>query len=179
MYIRPATAAVSGTATLADFRAAATEVAGRLYLQAGQIRYNVNGSDLVTSGSTVVAADNWYHVAVQKSSTTVKIYLNGAEVGTGTDSANYAAKAVRFGADYAGANGFTGHIDEIRLSNTNRYTTIPFTPQAGIFQGDANLSYFFTSTVQIHKLIRKIGLALKDLPKVKTSIMMRSLEQLK
>ena len=27
MYIRPATAAVSGTATLADFRAAATEVA--------------------------------------------------------------------------------------------------------------------------------------------------------
>ena len=138
MYIRPATAAVSGTATLADFRAAATEVAGRLYLQAGQIRYNVNGSDLVTSGSTVVAADNWYHVAVQKSSTTVKIYLNGTEVGTGTDSANYAAKAVRFGADYAGANGFTGHIDEIRLSNTNRYTTVPFTPQAGIFQGDAN-----------------------------------------
>ena len=98
----------------------------------------VNNSDLVTTGATVLATDTWTHVVVQKSSTTVKILLNGVERGTGTDSQNYAAKPLRVGADYAGANAFFGHIDELRLSSTSRYSTIPFTPQNGMFQGDAN-----------------------------------------
>lgn len=131
-------ASISGVTTLLDFRTTANDVAGRLYTNNGQVRYNVNNSDLVTSGATVLATDTWTHVVVQKSSTTVKILLNGVERGTGTDSQNYAAKPLRVGADYAGANAFFGHIDELRLSSTSRYSTIPFTPQNGMFQGDAN-----------------------------------------
>ena len=134
-YIRPSD--ITGTRTIFDFRASsASEVAGRLYLEAGQVRYNVNGSDLVTSGATAVTADTWTHVVVQRSSTTVKIILDGVERGTGTDSTSYVAKPFRVGMDYADANGFIGHIDEIRLSSTTRYSTLPFTPQNGIFQGD-------------------------------------------
>ena len=139
LYVNPAASSLSGTHTLVDMRAsAANEVASRLYLEAGQIRYNVNNSDLVTSGATTLNNNTWYHIAVQRSSTTTKIYLDGTEVGTGTDSTTYVAKPVRIGADYAAANAFIGHIDEFRLSDNARYSTAPFTPLNGIFQGDTN-----------------------------------------
>ena len=137
--VRPAASSLSGTATILDMRAsAANEVAGRLYLEAGQVRWNVNNSDLVTSGSTVLSADTWVLISIMKSGTTTKILLNGTEAGTATDNTTYVAKPVRLGSDYAGANSFTGFIDELRISNTNRHQTIPFTPQNGIWQGDAN-----------------------------------------
>ena len=138
LYVKAAAASISGTTTLLDFRTSATEVAGRLYTSGGQVRYNVNGSDVVTSGTTVLATDTWTHVAVQRSGTSIKMLLDGQERGTGTDSSNYAAKPLRIGADYAGANAFFGHLDELRLSTVARYSTIPFTPQNGMFQGDAN-----------------------------------------
>ena len=138
LYVKAAAASISGVTTLLDFRTTANDVAGRLYTNGGQVRYNVNNSDLVTSGATVLATDTWTHIVVQKTSTTVKIFLDGTERGTGTDSQNYAAKPLRIGADYAGANAFFGHIDELRLSSESRYSTIPFTPQNGMFQGDAN-----------------------------------------
>ena len=138
LYVKAAAASISGTTTLLDFRTSATEVAGRLYTSGGQVRYNVNGSDVVTSGTTVLATDTWTHVAVQRSGTSIKMLIDGQERGTGTDSSNYAAKPLRVGADYAGANAFFGHLDELRLSTVARYSTIPFTPQNGMFQGDAN-----------------------------------------
>ena len=141
-YIRPSN--ITGTRTIFDFRASsASEVAGRLYLEAGQVRYNVNGSDLVTSGATTITADTWTHVVVQRTGTTTKIVLDGVERGTGTDSSSYVAKPFRVGMDYADANGFIGHIDEIRLSSTTRYSTLPFTPQNGIFQGDSNAKLLY------------------------------------
>ena len=136
-WVNPGSGAISGTTTLLDQRENATEVAARVYLEAAQVRYNVNGSDLVTSGATTLNNATWYHIAIVRSSTTTKIYINGAEAGTGTDSSNFAAKPVRIGMDYNGANGFEGYIDEVRLSSTNRYTSA-FTSPTGIFQGDTN-----------------------------------------
>ena len=138
LYVKPLTASLTGTKTLLDFRAsAANEVAPRLYLEAGQVRYNVNGSDLVTSGLTTLSANTWYHIAIVRTGTTTKIWIDGTERGSGTDSSNYGAKPMRIGGDYAGANEFAGYVDELRISNTNRYTAA-FTPRNGMFQGDAN-----------------------------------------
>jgi len=137
LWIRPATASLSGNVDIFDTRSSgATEVAGRLYLATGQPRWHVNGSDLVTT-STTLTADTWVHIAIVRVSTTTKIYINGTEAGTATDNSSYIAKPIRIGADYAGANGFTGHVDELRISNTSRYTTA-FTAPNGIYQGDAN-----------------------------------------
>ena len=85
---------------------------------------------------------------------------------------------MRIGGDYAGANEFAGYVDELRISNTNRYTAA-FTPKNGMFQGDANtkmLLHFdgvegFSSTLVT-------GLAPKDLLKVKNLIMMQFLQHL-
>ncbi|AMO42876.1 virion structural protein [Cyanophage S-RIM50] len=139
MWIRPDVASITGTATLFDMRVGATEVAMRLYIENAQPRFNVNGVDIISS-STNVAEDIWYHIAVVRNTTganNTKMYLNGAEVGTGTDASTYVAKPVSIGADYANANLYAGYIDELRLSNLARYTTA-FTPRNGIFQGDIN-----------------------------------------
>ena len=59
------------------------------------------------------------------------------ERGSATDANTYAAKPLRIGGDYAGANEFAGYVDELRVSTTNRYSAA-FTAPTGIFQGDAN-----------------------------------------
>ena len=142
-WVKPLSASLTSERNIIDMRASsATEVAGRLYLNAAQLRWNVNGSDLVNTGATVLAANTWYHVAVVKSSTTTKIYIDGVERGTGTDSTTYTAKPIRVGMDYAGANGFAGYIDELRVSTTNRYTGA-FTAPLGVFQGDVNTKLLF------------------------------------
>ena len=137
-WVKPFTTSLSGTKTLVDMRAAgATEVAGRLYLEAGQVRWNSNGSDLVTSGLTTLSNDVWSHIAVSRTGTTAKIFINGAEVGTGTDSSNYGAKPIRIGANYAGSEVLAGYIDDFRFSNNARYTAT-FVAPTGIVQGDTN-----------------------------------------
>ena len=140
-WVKPLTASITGTKTLLDFRAsAATEVAGRLYLEAGQVRYNVNNSDLATSGTTTLSANTWYHIAVVRSGTgsgQLKLYIDGTEEGSGTDGSTYVAKPLRIGGDYAGANEFAGYIDELRISGTARYSAA-FTAPTGIFQGDSD-----------------------------------------
>jgi len=128
--------ALTGTATLLDFRAAsASEVAVRLYLQNGQLRYNINGSDLLAAGT--IAQDTWTSIAITRSSNTIKMFIDGAQVANGSDSNTHIAKPIKIGADYANANAFAGYMDEIRISSTARYTTT-YTPATGMFQGDAN-----------------------------------------
>ena len=141
LWVKPFAVSVTGTKTLLDFRATSTDSQrGRLYLEAGQVRYNVNGVDIVTSGLTTLSDNVWYHIAIVRSATTaggIKLYIDGVERGSGTDATNYSGANVRIGADLTGANIFAGYIDEIRVSNTNRYTAA-FTAPTGMFQGDAN-----------------------------------------
>ena len=85
--------------------------------------------------------------------------MNGVEVGTGTDSSNFATKPIRVGMDYNGANGFTGYIDELRVSNNNRYGSA-FTSQTGIHQGDTNTKLLVILMGLMVKHIQKIGLVL-------------------
>ena len=142
LYIRPTTEGSTGTKTLIDFRDSTSDNAhGVLYLSAGQVRYDVGGVNIVNSGLVTLNNDTWYYIAVQRSSTAtngVTLIIEGAQAAQGTDATNYPAKGIRIGNDAAAATGFDGHIDEVRISNSSRYSTIPYTPQPGIFQGDGN-----------------------------------------
>ena len=82
-WVKPLSASLSGTKTLLDFRTQATEVAARVYLEAGQVRFNVNNVDVATSGLTTLNNNVWYHIAVVRSSTFwwLKLYIDGVERG--------------------------------------------------------------------------------------------------
>ena len=140
-WIRPAN--VTGEHTIIDTRSgSATDTALRLYTDGTALKVAV-GNTAAANGGTL-AINTWYHVAVTKTGTSTKIFVNGAQVGsTYTDNNNYgASKPVYIGADYAGATGFNGHIDEVRVSTTARYTGA-YTLPTGIFQGDSNTNLLY------------------------------------
>ena len=141
-YVRATVTGLTGSTTLIDFRDDLSDNShGVLYLSAGQVRYDVGGVNIVNSGLVALNNDTWYHVAIQRSSTGtngVSLLIDGAQAAQGTDATNYPSRGVRVGANAGAAQPFDGHIDELRLSGSSRYSTIPFVPQPGIFQGDTN-----------------------------------------
>ena len=136
-WIKPNSIA-SGSKAIFDMRTTGTEVSAYLYLDGANLKYYVNGSVVIT-GATNLVADTWYHVAVSRTSTTTKMFLNGTQEGSDfSDSGNYGStKPVRIGAAFDASADFPGYIDEFRISNSGRYTA-NFTAPTGMFQGDAN-----------------------------------------
>lgn len=101
-------------------------------------RFFVNGADRITSSTLTITNGVWYHVAVSRSGTSTKLFWNGTQEGsTYTDSNSYVQTAFSIG-DYAGTGyGLNGHMDEIRISKTARYTS-NFTPSTAAFTNDSN-----------------------------------------
>jgi len=135
-WIRPSS--VTGTQQIFDFRTTAVEVSSELLLVGTNLNYRVNNSTTIT-GTATLAVDTWYHVAISRNAATTKLFVNGTQDGGDySDGSNYGStKPIIIGASYAFGDGFAGHIDEFRVSNTSRYQTT-FTAPTGIFQGDAN-----------------------------------------
>ena len=125
---------------LFDLRAAGgTEVKPLIYCGSdGVLYYYVNGAARITGSA--LSATTWYHITVSRASGSTKMFVNGTQVGsTYSDSNNYGTTVVSIGiASWNTAfNAFNGHADEIRVSNSARYTTT-FTPSTSPFVNDAN-----------------------------------------
>jgi len=99
----------------------------------GQVVYFVNSSARITSSS--LSADTWYHLAIVRNGSTTTMYINGSSEGSFSDSFNYLEGTPRIGDNMLANSSHSGHIDEIRASNTARYTT-GFTPPTAPFQND-------------------------------------------
>lgn len=90
--------------------------------------------------------NTWYHVAVCRSGSTTKIFVDGTQVGsnlTPTFVAESAGSYVYIGAhntdSYNASYGFNGHLDEIRITKgVARYTT-NFTAPTTAFLNQASL----------------------------------------
>jgi hypothetical protein len=102
-----------------------------------------SGTDVITR-SWSPSVDTWYHIAVVRSSDTWYIFVDGTQLGaTASDSADMpysTAELFYIGVQsYASTiyNPFSGYLDEIRLSDTARYTTT-FTPSTTEFTADSN-----------------------------------------
>jgi hypothetical protein len=91
--------------------------------------------------------DTWYHYAVvQDGGSTLKMYRDGTEVDSTTtlmddDSGTYINWFIGGGYNNAGSHSnaqyMNGYLDEIRVSDTARYTSA-FTPSTTAFTNDAN-----------------------------------------
>jgi hypothetical protein len=98
-------------------------------------RYSTTGSntfDIASTGLTVSTwLNKWNHVAVSKSGTTVKVFLNGTQVATGTVSTIFAGTApFRIGCSGAAtpADFWNGYISNERLVKGTALYTANFTP---------------------------------------------------
>jgi len=82
-----------------------------------------SGNAAVATASPVLSTGQWYHVAGVRNGTTVKIYLNGAEQGTNTNSSlgtiSVSDGTIPYIGVYADHGTFywNGSIDEVRIYN--------------------------------------------------------------
>ena len=90
------------------------------------IQYYNNGSN-IQSSTNKFSLNTWFHIATVRSSNTVKIYVDGVEVVSGTDTNTLFIKNI---SGYnGGSSGYNilGYLDDIRVCNEAVYTS-SFTP---------------------------------------------------
>ena len=84
-------------------------------------------------GTTNIATATWYHVAVSRSGTSTRLFINGTQEGsTWTDSTDYTVGTGRpcvgaNGSDFNPAQFFSGYMDEIRMTKGRADYTANFT----------------------------------------------------
>ena len=132
--------APSASAILVDGRAALTQGAyPTLYLSPSMtLGYYVSSADRITSASAL-SLSTWYHVAIVRSAGVTKLYVNGTQYGSSwTDSTNYIADGLVFGASsyHTFPNtryGLYGYMDEVRVTKGIARYTATFTPPTEAF----------------------------------------------
>jgi len=98
-----------------------------IVFQSGTIKYFTNGGFQITSSS--VSTGTWYHIAICRSGTSTKLFVNGVQGGsTYTDSTNYVSTTPSYiGALFDGYY-FNGFISNMRLLKGTALYTTTFTP---------------------------------------------------
>ena len=128
---------VSGSRNIYDGRNTGTQNIPTIYYNAG-LYYYVAGSNRITGGT--LSADTWYHIAVARSGTSTKMFVNGTQVGsTYSDSTDYVAGSginVYWG-NYSGNLGgdYIGYMQDMRVTHGLARYTSNFTPPTAEFDG--------------------------------------------
>jgi hypothetical protein len=158
---------VSGiTQVLLDQRTASpTNYAPVIFINASNtLQYN-DGAASVITGATTVPLNAWSHVALSRSGTSTRLFLNGVQQGiTYTDTRNYIQTPITIGARFNNIQNFNGYIDELRITKGLARYTSNFPVPAAPFTGDINtvLLLHFNGTNN-SLVILDDGITLQDL----------------
>lgn len=152
MWNYPTALSGGGAASIIDFRPSSTNGAYPDIGYDGTYVYYVNSTVVITGGSFPV--NNWYHVALCRSGTSTRLFVNGTQTGsTWTDNTNYLSTQARIGVNaFNLVNNITGYIDDLRITKgVARYTsnfTAPAAPFADqLFTGGAENAAIFDRLV--------------------------------
>jgi len=95
------------------------------------LEFNANGG-VNTAASWVPVVGKWYHLAVNRSGSTIKLFVDGVPLslsGGGTDSSDLSGGITTVGYSTLLGNPFYGYMQELRISNVSRWAT-NFAPPA-------------------------------------------------
>lgn len=100
-------------------------------------RTNANAWATPLVSTTTVSNDTWYHIAIVRQGTTIKMYVDGTEEDSGTIDATWTNPndVIRIGTEQT--NYTNAYMDEVRISDSARYTS-GFTPTTSAFTPDEN-----------------------------------------
>jgi hypothetical protein len=137
----------------------------RLYIGSDNKVNAMHGSSVITSTSTIIQ-NVWTHLAIVRTggTQTVDLYINGVlnASATGITSSVDNTDPINIGSN-SGANGFTGYVDELRVSNIARYSTTFIPSPTGLvndevtvlmlhFEGTNNSTSFVDSGATIQNV---------------------------
>ncbi len=103
-----------------------------LYIQSGVYKL-YGGGGLIVQSSTGYQLNKWEHIAISRSGTTLKMFLNGAEVGSVTNSLNFASgtsNGLTIGRwlEAPDTQSWLGYIKDVRVVKGTAVYTSAFTP---------------------------------------------------
>ena len=147
------------------------------YLTSGNQIEWYTGSTFTTGSGGTIASNTWNHVAYTRSGTTGRLFLNGVQVGSGTDSTNYSVSSTisYIASRYSAAEQFSGYFSNLRVVNGTAVYTTAFTPpsapvtaisgtslllnftNAGIFDNAAENDMETVGNAQISTSVKKYG----------------------
>ena len=106
---------------------------GRMYLE--------NLGVAITATTTTIVTNQWQHIALTRSSNTIRMFVNGVlDSTTATRSGTYySSGAMRIGASGVNEN-FIGYIGDMRILNGTATYTTAFTPTTSLLTAVANTS---------------------------------------
>jgi hypothetical protein len=110
-----------------------------LYLGSGTMKYLVDGSNQITSGT--LTTNNWFHVALSRTGTSTKLFINGTQAGsTYSDSHNYVASPIRIGNSNDGiaTAWVNGYISNVRVVKGTALYTSNFVPPTSALTAISN-----------------------------------------
>lgn len=125
---------------------------GKIQFAADTAAYNTNGStwDVDLYSTTSAAINTWYHIAVTRSGSSWKLFINGVQEASTTSSITIGAAAptVYVGSGVSGAgtigNNLNGYVDDLRVTKGVARYTANFTPtyiESGPLAGDPYYNY--------------------------------------
>jgi hypothetical protein len=108
----------------------------------GRLDWYLGGTPALNTNASSVVINTWTHIAFVRSSNIVSCYINGVQqTATKEYSPDLGNVSTSVDTWYFGGRGsvdpMLGHLDEIRISNSARYTA-NFTPSTTAFVNDAN-----------------------------------------
>ncbi len=119
---------VSGVHVILNGRGSASSGGPVIYTNGSSLVFD-NGTGAVATASSAVSIGQWYHVAGTRSGNDWKLYLNGIEVASGTDSTSYSSSVgFMIGQSHHGNEGFDGKISNARVTKGQVLYTSSFRP---------------------------------------------------
>jgi len=99
-----------------------------------KVQFWINGSTILQS-TNAVPLNTWSHVAVSRSGTSLRMFVNGVQEASATNSTAISPTSVfTVGSDIVTTNyNYFGYIDDLRITRFARYTGA-FTPQTSQWQ---------------------------------------------
>jgi hypothetical protein len=95
-----------------------------------------NNSSLLVGTTQTVSASSWVHLAFAREGGTMRLFVNGVQDGSVSNTSNYSNASIRVGSElYNGAQGsaFNGYIDDLRVTKGVARYTANFTPPIAPF----------------------------------------------
>ena len=123
----------AGNGPIIDARGSSVAAPYALYVDGSNFPYFYDGTSYTSS--VAITNNQWNHVAVTRSSGTLRIFVNGTQGYSGTVTTNMTVGSTIFigGQNFSSPATMTGYIDDLRITKGVARYTANFTPPTAAF----------------------------------------------
>lgn len=101
-----------------------------IYADTADFHFYTGSGDVMAGGTPAI--NTWFHVAICRSGSTIRLFIDGVQVASATDTTNYLLAgtgiALLGGNTASGAQNMNGYLDDVRITKGVARYTANFTP---------------------------------------------------